>query len=124
MKFGTAINCMDGRTQIPVIEWMKQNFDIDVVDMITEPGPIAIISENVEKEILKSIKYRLWISKDIHKSKVLAIVGHQDCAGNPVSKEEQIKQIKKSINRCHIYSEQMTVVGLWIDEYGKVTKII
>lgn len=24
MKFTTAINCMDGRFQIPVIEWLRQ----------------------------------------------------------------------------------------------------
>ena len=37
-KFGTAINCIDGRTQEPVIDFMKQKYNIDGVDMVTFPG--------------------------------------------------------------------------------------
>ena len=37
-KFGTAINCIDGRTQQPVIDYIKQNYAVDMVDMITFPG--------------------------------------------------------------------------------------
>ncbi len=37
-KFVTAINCMDGRVQIPVIEYLKNNYGINYVDMITAPG--------------------------------------------------------------------------------------
>jgi hypothetical protein len=32
-RFGTAIDCMDGRTQRVVIDHMKQNYNIDGVDM-------------------------------------------------------------------------------------------
>lgn len=28
-KFGTAINCIDGRTQQAVIDYMKQNYGVD-----------------------------------------------------------------------------------------------
>ena len=38
--FSTAINCMDGRAQIPVIEYMKESFGINYVDMITDNDPI------------------------------------------------------------------------------------
>ena len=34
-RFGTAINCIDGRTQEVVIEYMKQKYNIDGVDMVT-----------------------------------------------------------------------------------------
>ena len=61
-KFGTAINCMDGRTQIPVINYLKNKFDLDYVDTITEPGPNKILADRSESELLKSIKNRLDIS--------------------------------------------------------------
>ncbi len=32
-RFGTAISCIDGRTQQVVIDHMKQNYNIDGVDM-------------------------------------------------------------------------------------------
>ena len=34
ITFATAINCMDGRVQIPVIEYLKKEFKVDYVDMI------------------------------------------------------------------------------------------
>ena len=37
-RFGTAINCIDGRTQEVVIDHMKQNYYIDGVDMVTFPS--------------------------------------------------------------------------------------
>jgi hypothetical protein len=45
-RFGTAINCIDGRTQEPVIDFMKEKFDIDGVDMVTFPGVDGIISSS------------------------------------------------------------------------------
>lgn len=37
-RFGTALNCIDGRAQILVISWVKESFGVDYVDMIIEPG--------------------------------------------------------------------------------------
>ncbi len=45
-KFGTAINCIDGRTQEPVIDYMKHKYGIDGVDMVTFPGVDGIISSS------------------------------------------------------------------------------
>jgi hypothetical protein len=44
-RFGTAINCIDGRTQQVVIDHMKQNYNIDGVDMVTFPGADGLLSE-------------------------------------------------------------------------------
>jgi len=44
-KFAVAINCMDGRVQTPVAEWMKKHLGVDYVDMITEPGVDRIVSQ-------------------------------------------------------------------------------
>ncbi len=44
-RFGTVLNCIDGRVQIPVTNWLKENFDVDYVDLITEPGIDKVLSE-------------------------------------------------------------------------------
>ena len=54
-KFATAINCMDGRVQLPVINYLKDQYKIDYVDMITEPGPIKILSELKDNKLVESI---------------------------------------------------------------------
>ena len=43
MKFATAVNCMEGRTQLPVIAYLKKKFEVDYVDMVTEAGPVKIL---------------------------------------------------------------------------------
>jgi len=44
------------------------------------------------------VKSELLIYIKAHNSSQIVIAGHHDCAGNPVSKEEHLTQIKKSIN--------------------------
>ena len=123
MKFATAINCMDGRVQTPVIEWLKKEYRVDYIDMITEPGPNRILEENKNKVLLESIKKRVEISVNKHGSKLIAIAGHYDCAGNPVEKNIQIKQILSAINTIKSWNFNVQVVGLWIDENWTVHKI-
>ena len=53
-QFVTAINCMDGRVQIPVIEYMKTTYDVEYIDMITEPGTIKTLSKNRDTTIVES----------------------------------------------------------------------
>ncbi len=121
--FASAINCMDGRTQIPVIKYLKKQYNIDYVDMITEPGPEKIISEFTDNNLINSIKDRLAISIEKHNSKLIAIVGHYDCAGNPVDKYIQIKQILASIKIIKSWYEKLQVIGLWFDENWKINAI-
>ena len=121
--FVTAINCMDGRTQIPVIEWLKEKYSAEFVDMITEPGPIKILSENKDKALINSIKKRVEISVRKHNSKLVAIVGHYDCAGNPVDKNIQIEQIVKSTEIVKSWKFDVQIIGLWVNEKWEVCKI-
>lgn len=95
-KFACAINCMDGRVQDVVKDYMQKNYDVDYVDMATEPGPNKILAENTDIAVIENIKKRVEISVNHHGSKVIAIVGHFGCAGNPTEKQEQIEQLKKS----------------------------
>jgi len=119
-KFVTAINCMDGRTQLPVIEFMKKRYAADYVDSITEPGPIKILAENRDINILESVRKRLTISVEKHGSDILALVGHFDCAGNPVDKEDQLKQLEKAKATIEAWGFNVEIVKLWVDENWQV----
>ncbi len=54
--FATAINCIDGRVQKPVMEFAISKFKVDYVVMITEPGSDKILSENKTFDVIESIK--------------------------------------------------------------------
>ncbi|MFH1373423.1 MAG: carbonic anhydrase [bacterium] len=113
--FVTAINCMDGRTQVPVNDWMKASFDADYVDTITEPGPDGILSDR-NHSLVTSIKDRVLISVQKHHSEVVAIVAHGDCAGNPVSKDEHLIMLRRAVDTIAGWKLNVTVVGLWLEE--------
>ena len=121
-KFGTTINCIDGRTQKPVSEWIKENFQVDVVDTITEPDCDKVMPEN-NLEKIEQLKSKVLISINAHKSSVVVIAGHHDCAGNPVSKEKHIEQIKHSIEIIKSWNLPVKVSGLWINDQWKAEQI-
>ena len=123
MKFVTAINCMDGRVQLPAIEWLKNKYNAEYIDMITEPGPIKILDENKNSCLVESIKNRIDVSVNKHLSRVIAIIGHYDCAGNPVDKETQIIQIKNSIKKVSSWNFNADIIGLWIDENWEISDL-
>ncbi len=122
-QFATAVNCMDGRVQMPVFEYFKTKHGVDFVDMITEPGPIRTLSENREKIVVESIKRRVEISLLRHNSKLIALVGHHDCAGNPVKKNIQIKQIRIAIKAVGSWKFNAQLIGLWVDKNWEVNEV-
>lgn len=122
-RFVTAVNCMDGRVQLPVIEWLKRKYRADYVDMVTEPGPIKILTEKRFSLEATLIKSKLEISVKKHGSKLIAIVGHFDCAGDPVDKEVQLGQIKGAMETIVSWGLNAKLIGLWVDEHGQVQKV-
>jgi len=121
-KFGTAISCIDGRIQLPVLNWIKKNYSIDFVDIVTEPGPDKTLSEkNIDS--IAQIKAKVLISINAHGSKLIVVSGHHDCAANPASKEKHLKQIRKSIKIVISWKLSANVIGLWVNDQWKIEQI-
>jgi hypothetical protein len=118
-SFATTINCMDGRTQLPVNEWMRGKFGVDYVDTITEPGPNGILARNQE-ELVRSIRNRVLISVNGHGSRVIALIGHHDCAGNPGPKQMQVDHVMKGLDVIRSWDLPVRLLGLWVGEDWKV----
>ena len=123
MSFCTAINCMDGRVQLPVIGFLKQRFAVEYVDSITEPGPILILSEQTDQHRIDSIIRRIDISVYKHRSVGMAVVAHHDCAGDPVGKDEQLRQLDVAVKFIAKKYPSLPVIGLWVDENWAVSEI-
>lgn len=119
-RFVTAINCMDGRVQVPVIAWLRADTGADYVDNITEPGPVKILAEGRNRTLLNSIRRRVKISVERHGSNLVAIIAHHDCAGNPVDEQTQRRQLEKAIKRVESWGLGVRVVGLWVNEQWQV----
>jgi len=123
MSFCTTINCIDGRSQLPVITYLKERFSVLYVDSITEPGPVAILSDPEDSEKRKSILERVSISIDAHQSTGISIVAHHDCAGNPKSEKVQLEQLRESFEFLRKCYPDMEIVGLFVDEEWAVREV-
>lgn len=114
-RFGTALNCIDGRTQIPIIQWLKENFSLDYIDLITEPGIDKVLSQGCCEDIFR-IQNNVMISISAHDSQLIAIAGHYDCAANPVSNNKHFQDIYSSVLRIKTWGLPVKVIGLWVNE--------
>ena len=114
--FACAINCMDGRIQDAVKNYIKENYHVDYVDMVTEPGPNKILAENYNTAVTENIKKRVEISVHHHGAKVAAVVGDFGCAGYPVEKEEQITHLKEAKKTVEGFGLGAEIILLWVGD--------
>ena len=119
-KFATSVSCIDGRIQIPLAKWIKENYSVDYVDTITEPGVDKTITEN---SVFESIKTKVSISINAHKSELIVFSGHYNCAANQVSNEEHIELIKKGIGVISSWNLGAKVIGVWVDDSWNVNTV-
>ncbi len=118
--FVTAINCMDGRVQLPVIEFMKEKFSANYVDSITAAGPNRILADNSEKQLISYLKRRADISVNKHGSNLIAVVGHFDCAGNPNPESIQLEHLVKAAELVKSWGFGVEVIKLFVNEKWQV----
>jgi hypothetical protein len=43
-RFAVTLTCIDGRIQLPLQAWVRERLDVDVVDVVTVPGPDGVLT--------------------------------------------------------------------------------
>ena len=120
--FATAINCIDGRVQRPVSEWMRVQYSIDFIDTITQPGPEKALTQGPQA-IIDVMRVNVGVSVSAHESQLIAIAAHHGCAGNPVSDEEHQAQIRAACQVVAGWGLPVRIVGLWVNDWRQVELI-
>ena len=118
-KFATAITCIDGRVQQPIVDWMKLHTNVHYVDLITEPGPDKLVSSEAS-HALDEVVRKVRFSIHHHASTVVALTGHHDCAANDADKDEHIEQILAGVRVLISYNLNARILGLWLSEWNSV----
>lgn len=118
-KFATAITCIDGRVQQPIMDWVKLHVNVNHVDLVTEPGPDKVLSRE-STYIVDEIVRKVSFSIRHHESQVVAVSGHHDCAANPATREEHIEQIQEAVQVLLSYQLRARILGLWLNEWHSV----
>lgn len=120
-KRAACLNCIDGRVQLPVIQWIKDNYGMDHIDMITEPGIDGFLSDNANP--IDEINRKVSISIEKNNASIIFIVGHHDCKGNPVSEADHRDHILLAADRLKKRFSEMTVIGLWVNSQWEVERL-
>ncbi|MCX6001161.1 MAG: hypothetical protein NTY79_01290, partial [Chloroflexi bacterium] len=78
------------------------------------PGPDKMLSQGNPAQV-ESIKSRVLISVNAHGSETILVAAHHDCAGNPVTKEEHISQVKDCVKILQSWKLPVkNIIGAWI----------
>jgi hypothetical protein len=101
---------------MPVIEYVRIKYSLDYLDMVTKAGPIGILSGSSECAIAKSIRKRVETSITKNNCKLIAVVAHYDCAGNPIERDSQLEQMRTAVRAVESWDYKARVIGLWVDE--------
>lgn len=120
-QFGTILECMDGRPQRRVADYLTTSFGVRNLDTITTAGTVRHLAEDTNQTDI--ILENLDISMDKHGSRKVAVVAHHDCAGNPVSDKTQKQQIVAAVARLENLYPDVEVAGLWLNENWIVERI-
>jgi len=102
---------------------VKKYCDVEFCDLITEPGPDKVLSENKDEIAIQSIRRGVDLSLKAHKSRMICVVGHHDCVANNSFHEEHKKQLQKSAELLKEWYPDKIVAAFWIDHHWSVEKI-
>ena len=122
-KIATAINCISGRAQASVTTYLKNAHGVECVDMVTAPGVNKLLADGLDITITELINKGTGISVNGNGSRLIAIVGHHGCLGNPAAEAVQRTQTLRAVRIVESWKLDTRVIGLWVDEQGNVSEI-
>lgn len=112
-----CLNCIDGRVQLPVLQWIREQYPIDCVDLITAPGIDEVIATQTN---IDDIMRFISISVNLNKAAHIFLAGHYDCKGNPVDENTHRDCIGKAVNRLKKRWPELEITGVWINSQWQV----
>lgn len=119
-SFFTSVGCMDGRVQEPVLNFGQQMFNVKYADTITEAALVGLLAkDDVDSNLLASIKKKILISLEKHHSKGIIVHGHAECAGNPVADEQHKKDVQKAAQTISALIQNNTqIIPVFVKRQG------
>lgn len=125
--FFTAVGCMDGRVQDVIAAFGKKRFGVMYPDTITEAGLVGLTGkESVDGVLSDALKFKVvTVSLGKHHAKGVVVHGHQECAGNPVSDEQHLDDIRRSVVFMQqLIGDSTPVVGVFVkrSEHGWIVE--
>lgn len=115
MTFCASIQCIDGRIHDAIFSYIKENYDIKYIDILSEPGIDGILAGD-DPMYIDSIIRKLQICVDVHDVKEVFFSAHYNCLANPGTKEEHISQMNKGLEKLKVRFPSLIFHKIWVDE--------
>lgn len=117
--FCTVVTCMDGRIQDSVAAYMRDFFQAQWVDTVTEAGPVGLLADGISS-VMDSVCRDVSISIEKHGSVGIGVVAHESCAAVAGDVLEQEPLALASAERLRKRFPEMKVIALWVKLDGTI----
>lgn len=117
-----VVNCVDGRAQLPVIEFIKREYGVSF-DIITEWNPAYVLAERNTSVEARSIMEKIQLLIKNNNISVLAIASHRGCADDCESGASCSRQLNLSVQYVAKHFPEQKVIGLWVDANGSAKEV-
>ena len=91
--------------------------------MVTFPGSDGIFSSGDHSEEIALIRRAISVSMEKHGSKIIAVVGHYDCAGNPGDSGHHHIHIQRAMREVSSWNLHVQIIGLYVDDKREIEKV-
>ena len=121
-RFAVLLNCIDGRTQQPLIEWARRELDVDHVDIVTEPGVDGVLARG-DSTALSALLDKVCVSRVAHGATELVIAGHHDCAANPGDESSHKNDLRTAAGAVQRALPELAVRTVYVDSRWSVVEL-
>ena len=74
-------------------------------------------------EEIALLRNAVSISIEKHRSRIIAVVGHFDCAGNPGNREHHYAHIRSAVREVTSWNFPAQVVGFYVNEKQQIEEV-
>lgn len=118
-RFAVLLNCIDGRTQQPLLDWVRRELDVTYVDVVTEPGVDAVLARGSDT-IVQALLDKVCVSRLAHGAVALIVAGHHDCAANPGDAAQHASDLTAAVEALREALPELPVRGVYVDDSWSV----
>jgi hypothetical protein len=90
---------------------------------VTFPGADGLFSNGNHSEEIALIRKAVSISTERHGSRIIAVVGHYDCAGNPVTREHHYMHIRMAMSEVSSWNLHAQIIGLYVNDKQEIEEV-
>ena len=114
-RFAVLLNCIDGRTQQPLLDWVRRELDVTYVDVVTEPGVDAVLARGDDWTV-QALLDKVCVSRLAHGAVALIVAGHHDCAANPGDAAQHASDLTAAVEALREALPELPARGVYVDD--------